>query len=134
VSLKIDFDTAYALSRQETADWPFKRQETVQLPKEQLKHYRQFWEQSEWSRGATDKHGQAELEVESTEIDRSLGSEPPAERDEVTGQPYLVRVKKDQGPEDESRILMKPGESVKGKSSTVSVIEVQAPRYVETKF
>jgi hypothetical protein len=65
-------------------------------------------------------------------LDRSRGDKPPAGRDEITDQPYLVWVKKEQTPEEESSVLMKPGESVKGKSFTVTVIDIQAPRYVET--
>jgi hypothetical protein len=41
-------------------------------------------------------------------------------------------VEKDRTPEEESSVLMKPGVSVKGKSFTVTVIQIQQPRYVET--
>jgi len=85
-----------------------------------------------WSHGVTNKDGQAEIEVEITALDRSRGSKPPAERDGVTGQPYFVRVEKDQTPREELSVLMKPGVSVKGKSFTVTVIHIQQPRYVET--
>jgi hypothetical protein len=134
VFLKDDFDSAFRLSQEETSDWPFKEKETVQPPKEQRWYYRRVWEREPWFRCATDKDGQAEIEVEYTELDRTQGSKPPAQRDYVTGRPYLVRVKKDQAPEEESSVLMKPGESVKGKSFTVTVIEIHAPRYVESKF
>jgi len=123
VSLKYDFETAEPLSK-----------ETRQPPEEWHKHMREFWEQFPWFRSGTDKDGQAEIEVEYTGLDRSRGDKPPADGDEVTGQPYLVRVKQDQTPEEESSVLMKPGVPVKGKSFTVTVIDIQAPRYVETKF
>ncbi len=123
VWLKIDFDTAYPLS-----------EETLQPPEEWHKHKREFWKRQPWFRGPTDKSGLAEIEVEHTEIDRTPGDTPPAERDEVTGQPYLIRVKKDQQPEENLGVMMKPGQSVKGKSFTVTVIDIQPPRYVETQF
>jgi len=74
-----------------------------------------------------------DIEIESTMLDRSSESEPPPERDEVTGLPYLVRVQKDQTPEEQASLMMKPGETVKSKSFTLTVIEIQEPRYVETK-
>jgi len=95
-------------------------------------HKRQTWEQDPWFRGVTDEDGQAGIEVEYTALDRSRGSTPPAERDFVTGQPYLVRVNQDQTPEEKLSVLMNPGVSVKGKSFTVTVIHIQQPRYVET--
>ncbi len=134
VFLKDDFDSAFRLSQQETSDWPFKEKETVQPPKAQRWYHRRVWEQQPWFRAPSDKDGQAEIEVECTALDFTQGSEPPAQRDNVTGRPYLVRVKKDQAPEEESSVLMKPGESVKGKSFTVTVTDIHAPRYVETKF
>jgi len=85
-----------------------------------------------WSHGVTDKDGQAEIEVEYGALDRSRGSKPPADRDWITGERYFVRVKKDQTPEEESSVLMKPGVSVKGKSFTVTVIQIQQPRYIKT--
>jgi hypothetical protein len=86
-----------------------------------------------WSHGVTDHDGQAEIEVEVTALDRSRGSKPPADRDWVTGQSYFVRVEKDRALDEESSVFMKPGVSVKGKSLTVTVIQIQQPRYVETK-
>jgi hypothetical protein len=123
VSLKVDFDTAFPLS-----------QETLQPPKEWHQHKREFWKSQPWFHGATKKDGATEIEVESTALDRTRGDKPPPERDEVTGQPYLIKVRKDQKPEEELSVPMKPGQSVKGKLFTVTVIEVQQPRYIETQF
>jgi hypothetical protein len=86
-----------------------------------------------WSHGVTDHDGQAEIEVEITALDRSQGSTPSPDRDCVTGQPYFVRVERDRAPDEKSSVLMKPGVSVKGKTLSVTVIEIQQPRYVDTK-
>jgi hypothetical protein len=94
---------------------------------------RETWEQQPWFRGVTDKDGKADVAVTYTELDRSKGAKPPAWRDRVTRKPFLVKVRAGELPEEELSVLMKPGESVKGKSFTVTVNEIQAPRYVETK-
>ncbi len=121
VLLKYDFETAQPLPN-----------ETDQPAEEWHKHKREIWEQQSWIRGITDKDGQTDIAVKYTVIDRSRGSNPPAWRDWVTDKPFLIRVKESQSPEEESSLLMKPGESMKGKSYTVTVIEIQEPRYVET--
>jgi hypothetical protein len=86
-----------------------------------------------WFRGVTNKDGLVEFEVRYTVEDRTTGSEPPPDSDFVTGYPFLVRVNEGRTPEEESSVLMNPGGSVKGKSFTISVIQIQAPRYVETR-
>lgn len=93
----------------------------------------EFWQRFPWSPGVTDKDGQAEIGVKYTVIDRTRGARPPASRDWITGKPYLLKLAKGESPEEELSVLMKPGESVKGKSFTVTVIDIQQPRYVETK-
>jgi hypothetical protein len=86
-----------------------------------------------WFHSVTAGDGQADIAVEYTALDRSWGANPPAGRDWVTGKPYLVRVEKDQTPEEESSVVMKVGGSVKGKAFTVIVIRIKKPRYTETK-
>jgi hypothetical protein len=86
-----------------------------------------------WSHGITDHDGQAEIEVEISALDPSRGSTPPPDRDWVTGQPYFIKVERDRAPDEESSVLMKPGVSVKGKTLSVTVIEIQQPRHVDTK-
>ena len=122
VRLKLDFERAEPLS-----------QETLKPPEQWHEERRKFWEQSPWSPGVTDKDGRAEIGIKRTALDRTWGSKPPASRDTITGKPYLVKVKTGEVPEEELSVIMKPGESVKGKSFTVTVIDIQEPRYVETK-
>ncbi len=130
VSLKYDFDTAEPASKKTFEAYSH---ETDVAPEEWHKYKRKAWEQQPWFRGVTNKDGEAHVEVKHTEIDRSRGAKPPARRDKVTRRPYLVKVKAGEMPEQEMTVLMRPGESVKGKSFTVTVIEIQQPRYVETK-
>jgi hypothetical protein len=122
VRLKYDFERAEPVSR-----------ERLTPPKDWHEERRKFWDQFPWSPGVTDKDGRAEIATRRTAIDRTWGSKPPASGDTITGVPYLVRVKAYDLPEEELSVLMKPGESVKGKSFALTVIEIQQPRYVETK-
>jgi hypothetical protein len=122
VSLKYDFETAEPLSK-----------ETRQPPKEWHEHMRKFWDEFPWFSGVTDKHGEAAIDVVYTGIDRTWGSTPPAESDGVTGKPFLVRLKEEKSPEEQVSVLMKPGEILKGKIYTVTVIKIQSPHYVPTK-
>jgi hypothetical protein len=120
VLLKLDFDAAYPLS-----------EETLQPAEEWHAHRRNVWKQDPWFRGITRNHGQVEIDVEYTVEDRSRGDTPSADRDWVTGKPYLVKVENDQALKEELSVVVKSGQSSKGKSLSVTVIEVQAPRYVE---
>jgi hypothetical protein len=47
--------------------------------------------------------------------------------------PYLVRVEEGDQPEEELSVVIKPGASVEGKAYTVTVVDIQEPRYVEAK-
>lgn len=123
VSLKVDFDAAYPIS-----------EETRSPPELWHREARAVWKQQPWTKSSTNNEGLAEMEYESTVLDWTTGSEPPPERDKVTGLPYLIRVQKDKISAQELSVLMKPGQSANGKSFTVTVIDVQAPRYIETKF
>ena len=122
VRVKYDFERAEPLF-----------QETLKPPEVRHEERRKFWEQFPWSSGVTDKDGRAEIGIKRTALDRTSGSKPLANRDTVTGKPYLVKVTQGEVPEEKSSVLMKPGESVKGKSYTITVIDIQQPRYVETK-
>ena len=128
VSLKYDFDTAEPASKKTFEAYS---DETDVAPEVWHEHKRKVWEQRPWLRGVTNKDGEADFEVEYTEVDRSRGAKPPARRDRVTGRPFLVKVNAGEMPEEEMTVLMKPGESVKGKSFSVSVIDIQPPRYVK---
>ena len=103
VYLKVDFDAAYPLS-----------EETRQPPEYWHKQARQVWKEQPWFRGPTNKDGQVEIQIESTMLDRSSESKPPPERDEVTSLPYLVRVQKDQTPEEQASLVMKSGAYCEG--------------------
>jgi hypothetical protein len=41
--------------------------------------------------------------------------------------------KADESPEEKVSLWMEPGESVRGRTVTVTVLEIQEPWYVETK-
>ena len=122
VRMKYDLEREISLS-----------QETRQFSEDMREAWHQAWEQTPWSPGVTDKDGRAEIEIKRTALDRTRGVKPPASRDTITGKPYLLRLVKGEAPEEDLSVLMKPGESVKGKSFTVTVIDIQPPRYVETK-
>jgi len=92
---------------------------------------KEFWDQFPWCSGVTDEHGQADLAVKYTVLDRTIGPTPPSWRDEVTGRPYLIRLDKDRVHEEHS-LVMRPGESARGKAFTVHVLEIRQPRYVKT--
>lgn len=81
----------------------------------------------------TNKQGQADIDAKFTSLDRTSGSKPPSGRDFVTGHPYLIKVKAGEVPEEEMSLVMTISASVKGKSFTVTVLDIQGPRYVKTK-
>jgi hypothetical protein len=62
-----------------------------------------------------------------------MGIDAASRKDGVTGKPFLVRVKAEKSSEEQMSVLMRPGEARKGKIDTVTVIEIQSPRYVPTK-
>jgi hypothetical protein len=121
VRLKYDFERGYPLS-----------QETLKPPDVWHEERRKFWEQAPASRSVTDEDGRAEIEIKRTVLDRTRGAKPPASRDTITGKPYLLRLAKGEAPEEELSVMMTLGESVKGMSFTVTVMDIQQPRYIET--
>jgi hypothetical protein len=125
VSLKDDFDRAYSLSQKELNGTNRKEEDEWHRTK------RNYWDRSPWFVGNTDDRGEAEIDAVYVEIDRTRGSKPPPRRDDVSGQPFLVKVKERQSPEQELSVVMKPGASVTGKSYTVTVIDIERPRYVK---
>jgi hypothetical protein len=93
---------------------------------------RQFWDQFPWSYGLTDKNGEVNISFKYTNRDTSVGSKPPAWRDKVTEKPYVIKINQGQIHEEFS-MIMRPGESVCGKTFKVLVLEIQQPRYVKTR-
>jgi hypothetical protein len=91
---------------------------------------RRYWEHMPWYCGVTDGQGKVKVGIEYTVLDRTIGPRPPAWRDEVTGQPYLMKVSGGQPQQEEFSLIVKPGVSVKGKSFEVSIREIDRPRYV----
>jgi hypothetical protein len=89
--------------------------------------------QSDWLPGVTDKDGKAEIEFKVTALDRTRGSTPPPERNWILNRPGQIKVRRDQGPQEEFNLVVKPDATVKGKSYTVEIIEIQEPRYVPTR-
>ncbi len=101
-------------------------------------HEPETWDQQPWFPGLTDQDGKADIVVKYRLPDQSPARHPPAWRDWVTGKRYAVRVKKqspkpDDWPEERVSLLMAPGDSAGGRTVTVTVLEISAPRYVETK-
>jgi hypothetical protein len=126
---KDDFEAAHPLDQ-------------TQLTREEWDYYKSLWEQRRWFRGDTDADGKAWIVVQYTCLDRSRGSQPPAWRDWVSGKPFIVRVKKGQtpstitklgeSPEDRVSMVMESGASAKARTVTVTVLEIQEPRYGHT--
>ena len=83
-----------------------------------------------WFSGETGETGEAEILVKWTMLDRSLGPNPPAWRDQVTGRAYLVRVEK--GQTQEVSLVMSSGASVEGEDFDIEVLNIEEPRYIET--
>jgi len=96
-------------------------------------YYRQLWASDfvPWLKGVINAQGNAVITIRITALDRTRGNQPPAERDTVSDREYIIKLQR-QNVQDELRLVMKPGASVKGKSYTVTVIDIQKPRYVET--
>jgi hypothetical protein len=104
------------------------------VPEADKAYYRQNWESDfvPWLKGVTNAQGKAIITVRRTSMDDTRGNEPPANRDHVSNREYIIKLQ-GQATQDEMRVVMKPGASVKGKSCTVTVIDIQKPRYVETR-
>ncbi|MDY0170083.1 MAG: hypothetical protein RBS80_26300 [Thermoguttaceae bacterium] len=119
-----------SLAFDEAAARPLSK-ETELTPQEWKKRIEAY--QRPGFRGVTNKQGQAEIDAKFTLLDRTSGSKPPSGKDFVTGHPYLIKVKAGEVPEEETSLVMKIGASVKGKSFAVTVLDIQSPRYVETK-
>ena len=122
VQTKYDFERGEVLLKK----WP-------QLTYEQLAPAREFWQQEPWLSGVTDTRGQARFDVTTTALDRSRGSVPPAGRDLVKGEPYLVKVKVDEFDEEELNLIVNTDENVRGKHYSVTAIEIADPIYFETQ-
>jgi hypothetical protein len=120
VSLRLDYATIRPLSK-----------ETDMTPEEWQAYKREVWDRSPWLRGVTDKHGQVSIDVSYTSIDRTRGATPPSGKDFVTGKPCLIRVKAGELPEEEMSVVMSRDTSVKGRSCTVTIMEIEEPRYVQ---
>jgi hypothetical protein len=97
-------------------------------------YYRQQWASDfvPWLKGVTNAQGNAVIKITITALDRTRGNEPPAKRDTVSNREYIIKLQR-QNVQDELRLVMEPGASVKGKSYTVTVIDIQKPRYVPTR-
>jgi hypothetical protein len=100
------------------------------VSKEDEAHCRQVWggDSVPWREGVTDARGNAVLTLRITAIDRTRGNTPPASRDTVSSREYIIKLQGQAG-QEEVRLVMKPGASVKGKSYTVAVVAIQKPRY-----
>jgi hypothetical protein len=96
-----------------------------------LKRDTEYWKEvSPWHAGVTDKQGKVKVGIEYTVLDRTIWGKPPAWRDWVTGQPYVMRVRGDQPQEELFSLILRRGASAKGKSFNISVLEIEKPRYV----
>lgn len=120
--IKIDFEAAYQGNK-----------EMVSEAEEYRQHLREHWELQPWFPGVTNDAGEASILINYAVLDRTRGAKPPATRDWVTGQRYLVKVKPRELPEETLSLLMKPGESTKGRAFTATVVEIREPRYVDPK-
>jgi hypothetical protein len=106
--------------------------EAQRLSEEWHQHLRESWDREPWTSCITDAYGQAVATEERQGLDRTSGEKPPTARD-ITGRPYLFKVNAAQEPEEVLSVLMKRGESVRGKRLTVTVIEVHEPVYIDTR-
>ncbi len=82
-----------------------------------------------WFSSVTGKQGEANLGIEWTVLDRTLGGNPPAWRDWVTGKAYVVRVEKN-GAREQQSLVIKPGAAVRGKQFAFDVLAIEQSRYV----
>jgi hypothetical protein len=99
-------------------------------PEDSNKFMKTLGDTMPWYYGVVSPSGQAVIGVKNTMLDRTRGHFPPHSRDMVSGKPYLITVKNGQAYE-EFALVMRLGESVRGKSFTVSVDSPGEPYYVE---
>jgi hypothetical protein len=118
VSLAFDQASARPLSKE------------TELTAEEWKRYIKDHQQPGF-RGVTNNRGQVDIHTKVTSLDRTSGATPPPYKDFVTGYPYLINVKAGELPAEEASLVMKIGDSFKEKSFTVTVLDIQGPRYVE---
>jgi hypothetical protein len=102
-------------------------------PEEYKAYQHQEWDGRPWFRGIVEESGRVRIDVTHTAIDHTWGNKPSASRDVITGKPYAIKVKRDGAPEEELKLVMKPGETVKGKSFVVVVGDIGSPEYVPTR-
>ena len=125
VLLKYDFERAEPLlpATGREPEW-YDREASHQFECEQ-------WAQFPWSIGTTDNNGRADVNLEYVRIDHTprIIFKPPSWRDE-SEKPYLIKVAKEQIQEEFS-LVMQPGASVQGESFTVSILDIEEPRYVK---
>jgi hypothetical protein len=80
----------------------------------------------------TDAQGKVAIRIRITALDRTRGDKPPANRDTVSNREYLIKLQKQNEPE-ELRVVMKPDATAAGKRYTVNIEEIEKPRYVPTE-
>jgi len=119
VQIKYDFDRGEA-----------ELEKTTHVPDWKREEARKFWETWKWSSGITHHDGHAEIASDVTALDRTRGSTPPPNRDDVTGKPYFVKVQKGRGPEEVLSVRMNSGEVANGKVYSIVVIKVDNPQYI----
>ena len=104
-----------------------------QVSEDARRHAREFWTTLPWSAAMTDNNGEAEFMVETTKLDRNGSNSPSSTRDEITEQPYLIKIGNDSADVEELSVVMSPDDSVKGKQYVVTVVAVGTPSYVRTR-
>ncbi len=82
------------------------------------------------SSAKTDSHGRANVRIEWTMLDRTIGTKPPDWRPNVKGGIYLLDVKKGSIREEHS-LAMQPEAIVTGATFTVRILDIMPPQYVE---
>jgi hypothetical protein len=91
-------------------------------------YYREVWGKAPWREGVTGAQGRLVITVSITALDRTRGNTPPPCRDTVSDREFIIKLS-GQNVQDEVRLVMKPGASVKGKSHTVAVVDIEKPHY-----
>jgi len=104
---------------------------TQKSSNESEQHEREFWERQPWHSGLTDEAGVAKIEIVETALDRSSGDKPPASRDLLSGQVYILKVSQDnQAVNEQLRVKIALGANIVGDRISVSVSKIGQPRYV----
>jgi hypothetical protein len=122
IRMKNDFDTSVAMSPT-ASKWS----------KELRDSARKQWELNPWATATTSMDGKAVLIFECTALDRSRGPEPPAVRDSLTGQPYLMQIVCS-GCEsmNVTLVLQQNNEFTQGQYS-VQIVGITSPEYIYEK-